>query len=280
MLWRCYFLLVSRGRCSLRVILLVLSCWLIVAKAHPVRVVSLAPNLTELVYAVGAGEVLVGASEYSDYPAPARLLPKIAVFPAFNQELLIQLQPSLILALPSQRALLDQLPAAIASPVHYIAINTIADIASAGSQIARALGRPAAARRFRADWLAQLQRIQAQYRAQPGAKKLRTFFQLSQQPLLTVNKTSLLSQALTLCGADNLFAELALPVATVSPETLLQAQPDVIVLPQHRAVSAADLPVVAPKATTVAVPADLILRPGPRFLLGIERLCQALAQLR
>lgn len=248
------------------------------------RVISLAPHLTELVYAAGAAEQLVAVVNYSDYPPAARELPQVGGYEYIDIERVMALQPDLIFVWPTgnRSADIERLQA-LDLAICAIETRHLADIPRALRLIARATGHSAsgeqAARQF-ADRLAQLQR--------PRAAPVTVLYQIWHQPILTLNGQHIISEAIAACGGRNVFADLPTLVPTVSEEAVLLADPEAIVAsgmlgerpaglsywqrwPQLRAVQRDNL---------FTVPADLIQRPGPRMIEGIERLCTALDQAR
>jgi iron complex transport system substrate-binding protein len=170
------------------------------------RIVSLAPHATELLYAAGAGSALVGVSEFSDYPKEARQVASIGGSAALDIERIVTLKPDLIVAWRSgnsaaQVAKLRDL----GIPIFETEPRDFDTIATTLERLARLAGTEhigqAAADVFRA----RLERIAATYRDRP---KVRVFYQIWQAPLMTLNNEHLVSQALRLCGGENIFGRL------------------------------------------------------------------------
>ncbi len=245
------------------------------------RLVSLAPHLTELAFAAGAGDRLVGAVEFSDYPPEARAIPRVGDAFRLDYEAIAGLRPDIVLAWPSGNSTLaiEQLidlgfrvvelePRGLDSiPEQLLSIGRIAGTASVAS---------AAAEGFR-EALAQLR---AQY---AEARPVRVFFQVSAQPLITVSREHVIGQAIELCGGDNVFAGLPGLTPTVDPEAVIDAAPEVIVTtvyagPDHgnkmldRWRDWPALPAVG-AGQLYTVEADYLSRAGPRILLGVRALC-------
>ncbi|BCB28056.1 cobalamin-binding protein [Sulfurimicrobium lacus] len=243
------------------------------------RIVSLAPHLTEILFAVGAGGRVVGAVQYSDYPPEAKKLPRIGGYQQVDLETVIGLRPDLIVAWQSgnnagQIAQLKQL----GFPVYLSEPRRITDVASSMERIAALAGGGEQAARALRDFRSRYARLQAQYaRRSP----VRTFYEVWNRPLMTVNGAHLIGDVMKLCGAQNVFADLPLLTPTVSEEAVLVADPEVIIAsgmdearpewldewrrwPRMKAVQAGRL---------YFVPPDILQRHSPRILDGAEQLC-------
>jgi iron complex transport system substrate-binding protein len=249
------------------------------------RIVALAPHLTELVYAAGAGGQLVAVGKYSDFPADARTKPVISDAFAVNYEALTQLRPDLVLVWGSGT------PERIKSklrmlgiPVYEIEIGSVAGLADTLRSIGRLAGTEGVARAraqaIGADWAA----LRATYAAR---KPVRVFFQLWDAPLMTLNGQHLISSAISACGGSNVFGDLPTLTATVSWEVAVQRDPELVMT----AGSASETPRPGRWAEFAQVSAtkhgqfgridgDLIARSGPRFVDGARELCEAIDHAR
>jgi iron complex transport system substrate-binding protein len=254
--------------------------------APAARIVSLAPHLTELVYAAGAGPALVGASEYSDYPRSARTLPRVGGAEGIDIEAILALRADLILAWRgsgNERAI-ERL-AALGLPVFQSDPRTLEDIPRTIERLGRLAGTDAAAARAAAEFRARAARMRARY---GGLPKVRVFYEIWDRPLLTVNGRHVISRVIELCGGINVFAGLPRLVPSIDRESVVRADPDVIVAsgtganraPQvdawrdYRGLSAVSrdhLYTIAP---------DLLQRQTPRLLDGAESLCRILERVR
>lgn len=248
------------------------------------RIVSLAPHVTELLYAAGAGEKVVGAVEYSNHPEVANRLPRIGSHAAFDFERIVALKPDLAIVWgsgnpPGQVAQLRRLniPMFVNEP------QRLDDIAASLRRIgvlADTAGEAAATAFER-----RLARLRARHAA---AAPVSVFYEIWHQPLMTVGGGHIISDALAVCGGRNVFAMLSQPAASVELEAVLRADPDAIVAsgmdrerpewldhwrrwPSLKAVKHGNL---------FFIPPDLLQRHTPRLLDGTERLCAALEQTR
>ncbi len=190
------------------------------------RIVTLAPHLAELVFAVGAGDQLVGVSAYTDYPEDALRIPVVSDAFTVDHEALALLKPDLMLAWESgmPESTIGELKKR-GYPVEVIRTQSLADIESAIRTIGRLAGRDsegsALADRFRQE----LDALEERY---ADEERLRVFYQISDQPLYTVNGAHYVSGILSVCGAENIFAELAELAPNIDVEAVVARDPDAI----------------------------------------------------
>ena len=250
------------------------------------RIVSLAPHLTELLFAAGAGDHVVGAVAYSDYPDAARTLPRVGGYSAIDMEAVAALKPDLVIAWKSgnRDAHLERF-AALGIPVFVNEPRSMDDVARSLEQIGTLAGTVgtanAAARSFRQ----RRDALAARYASRPP---VRMFYQIWDQPLMTINGKHLISDAMRLCGGSNVFADLGQLAPRIGTEAVLAANPEVIVAsgmgdsrpewldrwqkwPQLTAVARGNL---------FFIPPELMQRHTPRILDGAERLCGQLETAR
>lgn len=250
------------------------------------RIVSVAPHVTELLFAAGAGAQVVAASEYSDYPEAAQRLPRIANSGAIDLERVLALRPDLVVAwrLSATAHTLDRLRG-LGVPVFYSEPHRLAEIADAVEALGILAGTEAAARPAAAQLRAALGRLRAAYR---GRKALDVFYQIAERPLMTVNGRHFISDALTVCGARNVFAGLPIIAPTVSAEAVLAADPDAIIAARYDAGDAAwqarwtrfGTLRAAQLGNLISVRADEMHRHGPRALDAAAELCRRIDEAR
>jgi len=267
--------------------LTLLACITVLSASPPTiakpRIISLAPHTTELIFAVGAGEYLVGVDRYSDFPAAVSQLPVIG--DAFNYDLehIIALKPTLLLAWHNNQRTqkLGEILHAYGVNVFYSEPKTFNDI----PKDLRALGKltqkieqsETAAQHFETQ-LTQLQSSTQQPR-------LRVFYQLSNTPLMTLSNQDLIGQAMQLCGGQNIFGNLSGLAPQINTEAVLHAQPQVIIATiSTDKVNAqwqqwANLPAIK-NQHIYSVTADFVSRPGPRILQGVRQICDAIENAR
>lgn len=246
----------------------------------PQRIVSLTPHLTELLFAVGAGAQLAGVDSASDYPPQALRLPRIGDYSRVNVERVLALQPDLIVAwIGGNRAVDLHALMHLGIPVLQTRADRLDDVGRLLRLLGAASGHAEAGRLQAARYARALAALKRQYaRAQP----LPVFYQIWARPLMTVGGKHWISDALALCGARNVFADLRAAAPTVSREAVLRRAPALIAggsdVPALRQTwqAFARLPAVKHDAF-VQVDADLLHRPTPRLVDGVRALCEALA---
>lgn len=259
---------------------------LLVLPAPAQRVVSLAPHTTELLFAVGAGEQVVGVSELSTFPEQARQLPLISSGVRIDVERVLSLNPDLVVAWLSgnARSDLDKL-VALRIPVFIAEPNRLDALPETLLNLGRLTGRvresEQAAERYRAD----LARLRAEYR---DRKPVRVFLQISAHPLMTLNHAHLANDALGLCGGRNIFAAAELIAPDVGMESVLLEDPDAIlfsdVLGSAEVMTKWWKDRAGPRAVRAgrlySFDGEKVLRQGPRVLEGTRQLCKRLDAAR
>lgn len=250
------------------------------------RIISLAPFLTEIAYAAGAGERLVGAVNYSDYPPAAQQLPRIGGYKKIDLEAALALQPDLVLAWESGNppAALEKLRA-LDIPVLVAEPRSLEAIAALIERVGVRAGTSDIARAEAAAFRARLERLQRRYAARAPVS---VFYQIWYQPLMTINGEHLISAAIRLCGGRNIFAGMRPLSAAVNLEAVLESDPQAIIAsgmgearpewldewrrwPWLQAVE---------KGHLFFIPPALIQRHSPRILDGAKRMCRQLEQVR
>lgn len=250
------------------------------------RIVSLSPGTTELLFSAGAGDAVVAVSAWSDYPAPARSLPQVGDSHRLDLERIVALRPDLVVAWTdgNSRAQLDRI-AALGIPVFWLAPRSFEDIAVAVETLATLAGQPDTGRRRAQAFRAGIDELRQRY---AGAEPVRVFYQVWDQPLMTVNGDELISKAIALCGGRNLFADLPRLVPRVTVEAVVAADPELIVTagtgPAHNSRLAAwrafpGLAAVAGGHLYLVTP-SLLQRPTLRMLDGARELCDLLERAR
>ena len=233
------------------------------------RIVSLAPHLTELLYAAGAGARLVGAVDYSDFPPPARELPRVGSDAQISLEAVLALRPDLVVAWPNAGTLRTVNRLAELLPTFRSEPRELEDVATTLERLGvlAGTGREAqdAARAFRA----RKTELEKRYAARA---RVRVFYQVWERPLLTVNGEHIISKVIRLCGGENVFAAAPLIAPEVDREAVLLARPEMIVASGGAA--------VLPNIPFHRVPAELIQRHTPRLLEGADQVCRAIEQVR
>jgi len=249
------------------------------------RIVSLAPHATELVFAAGAGEKLVGVLSPADWPPQAARLPRVGDANALDLERIVALAPDLAVAWPYLAPAQIERLRALGIPIYVTDPHTPEAIAADIEKLGALAGTPEVAREAATAFRTRLAALGAGARDGP---RLPVFYEIWNQPLYTIGGGHLISSAIELCGGENVFARLRLPAPQVSVESVLAAEPTAIVAGTDNALRPAwldewsrwrRLPAVE-YGNLFVVDANLLHRASPRFVDGAAQLCAALAQAR
>lgn len=249
----------------------------------PQRIVSLTPHLTELLFAVGAGAQLVGVDSASDYPEAARALPRVGDYSRVNFERVLALKPDLVIVwLGGNRAVDIHGLKSMGLRVLQTQATRLDDVARLLRLLGQASGHASAGEAAAQDYSTRLAALRPRRgRDQPVS----VFYQVWDRPLMTVGGSHWISDALLLCGARNVFADLRAAAPVVSREAVLRRSPEVLVsgsdapAMQRQWQRFASLPAVRNHAF-VKVDADLLHRPTPRLVAGVAELCEAVSPYR
>jgi iron complex transport system substrate-binding protein len=250
----------------------------------PQRIISLAPNVTEILFAIGAGPQLVGAIEPRNYPAAAQQLASVGRYPYLNLEQITKLEPDLIIAwrygLTSQQ--FNQLKT-LGYSVALVDPKQLTDIAKLINRLGRLTGQQTKAQQLARQFKTQLAELQKNY---AGKTPVKVFFELNDTPLTTVNSQQIISQVIELCGGYNIFGTLKIAAPQVNVEEVLARDPAAIIIVQnnpqqgqarHQAWQQWSTLSAVKQQHIYLLPADHISRFSPRILLGAKQLCQDLA---
>lgn len=248
------------------------------------RLVSLAPHLTEIAYAAGAGASLVGTVEYSDYPVQARRLPQVGNAWRIDFERLLALRPDAVLVwsggTPQQN--IDRLRR-LGIRIVEVPTNRIADIPTALRSIGRLTGNLSTAAVAATDFERD---IAAERRANAGKRRLSVFIQIDDEPLFTVNGAHVISEVVSLCGGSNVFAGLLQTAPAVSMEAVVTRNPQVIlstddtVTDPYLGWSRWERLTAVRSRTIYPMPSDVVARASPRLVQGVRAVCAALDDAR
>jgi vitamin B12 transport system substrate-binding protein len=261
-------------RIGLAVLLLAVSASAVAVE----RVVSLAPSLSEIVVELKSADLLVGVLDAGERPAELKDLPSVGRYGQLDMERLLSLNPDLLLLWPgsvgpAQREQLKRLniPTYVAEP------HNLEQLIAQIDEIATQLGRPERGASLTTDLRQRLAELRQRYHRD---RPLRVFYQVWDRPLYTVGGGQIISDALDVCGARNVFAELTLPAPQVSVEAVLQRNPEVILAgdqaqldawkswPQVTAVAKGQLLLVTDKG---------LERPSGQMIEATAKLCHLIA---
>jgi len=246
------------------------------------RIVSVAPNLTELLFAVGAAGQIVAVSAYSDYPEAAKSLPRIGDAFRLDYERIVALAPTVAVIWetgtpPGVRERLESLGIRVVG----IPTHRLDDIAAGLIALGEVAGTQAVAAVAAADFRARIKALRERYRDRPV---LRVFIQIDDAPLFTVGGGHLITEIVELCGGANVFAEATALALPVDLESVLVRAPQVILSTDDGDPAAYWARFGEIEAVTAGnvfrAPADLLTRPSSRIVEGAERVCEQLDEAR
>ena len=250
------------------------------------RVISLAPHVTELLFAAGGGDRLVGAVSYSDYPEAAKRIPRVGDNRQVDLERILAMKPDLVVVWRhggSERQLAQLRQLGI--PLFYSEPRQLDDIPDSVLRLGLLMGTGQEAQRVAAELRATLSSLAASYGKRPA---VRVFYQVWYRPLYTLSGRHIVSDALRLCGGENVFADLPAIAPTVGVEAVLREDPEAIVgtAERHPADGGVDMWKRYPMMRAVkggnliTMDGNLLNRPGPRMIAGTASLCKKLEQVR
>lgn len=248
------------------------------------RIIAMAPHVTELLYAAGGGDKIVGAVTYSDFPEAAKKLPRIGTNRQIDMERVIAMKPDLIVAWmhgSSERQIetLRQL----GIPIFHSEPLKLDGIPDSLLRLGQLMGTESVAQPAAADIRKQFAALAKQYSNRPP---VRMFYQVWDKPLYTLNGVSIVSDAMRLCGGVNIFADLKATAPVVSVEAVLQADPEAIFGTAEKDYGGVALwkPYTTMKAVRndnlFTLDGELLNRAGPRMVAGTTGLCEKLELAR
>jgi iron complex transport system substrate-binding protein len=244
--------------------------------------VSIAPNLTEMLFAAGAADQVVGVSAYSDWPEAAQSLPQVGDAFRLDYERIVALDPTVAVVWETGT------PAGVAGRLEALGIRvvgiptrTLDDIAAGLLVLGELAGTQEVAARAALDYRSQIAALRERYR---GRDPVRVFIQIDDVPLYTVGGAHLITEILALCGGENVFADAEAQALPVDLESVLTRAPEVILSTDTDAPAPywsrfQELPAVA-RGNLYQSNGDLLARPSPRIAEGAADVCARLEQAR
>jgi iron complex transport system substrate-binding protein len=252
--------------------------------APAIRIVSLAPHLTELAFSAGAGERIVATVDYSDHPEQARKIARIGDAFRVDLERLVALRPDAVLVWESGTpAQAIERIRALNLPVVSFETYRLEDVAGAVRSIGRLAGTSAIAEPVAMQFERDIRTLREQYRDRPA---LSVFLQINERPLYTVNGKHIISEVIELCGGRNVFANLTELAPAVGIEAVIAANPQVILSTSDTVPDAAaswrrwrHMEAVR-SGNVYTLPSDDIARATMRLAAGAREACRTLDTAR
>ncbi|MBJ7311413.1 cobalamin-binding protein [Rugamonas sp. CCM 8940] len=248
------------------------------------RIIAMAPHVTEMLFAAGGAEHIVGVVTYSDFPEAAKKIPSVGDNRQVDMERVIAMKPDLIVVWMhgSSERQIDTLRQ-LNIPLFHSEPQKLDGIADSLLRLGQLMGTETVAQAAAADLRQQLAALTKQYASRPP---VRMFYQVWDKPLYTLNGTHIVSDAIRLCGGENIFAKLKVTAPVVSIEAVLQEDPEAIFGTSEKNYGGVNL--WKPYSTMKAVRNDnlftlngeLLNRAGPRMVAGTAALCEKLELAR
>jgi iron complex transport system substrate-binding protein len=250
------------------------------------RLISLAPHITENIFSAGAGNLIVGASDYSDYPVAAKNIMRVGNIQGFSIETIVALKPDLVItwgsgySASSIQKLID-----LGLKVYIDEPKTLEDVAKSINDIAIMTGQQDLAKKHIDEYLQKLSSLKQRYAKR---EKISVLYQVWNKPLRTINGDHIISDVISLCGGQNSFADAAVIDPTISIESVLMRNPQTIIASG----AATERPdwlddwlkwtslEAVKKQNLFFIPPDLLQRHTVRILQGAQILCDQLGSVR
>lgn len=249
------------------------------------RVISTAPHITELLFAAGGGERVVGTMNFSDYPEAAKRIPVIGSNAQIDMERLLALRPDLLVVWQTGNTerQLTQLKS-LGIPIFYSEPKKLDDVATSLTRLGQLLGTDAAAQAAARDYRQKIAKLAGSYAQRPP---VRVFYQIWEKPLFTLNGEHIVSDVLRVCGGRNIFAGLKVTAPSVSTEAVLQENPEAIIGgEQHDGQAGITLwksykgLQAVQRDNLFMLDSELLVRAAPRIADGVAVLCEKLETAR
>ncbi|MCX7968585.1 MAG: cobalamin-binding protein [Armatimonadetes bacterium] len=251
------------------------------------RIVSLAPSATENLFAIGAGHLVVGVTSACDYPHQAKKLPQVGDFMKPSLERVVALKPDLIVIVSSTipKAIADDLQAKTKVPVFVFQPQTVSSILRGLLTLGELTGRKQRAQKLVSELERRLSAVRQRVTSKPRPKVV---VEIAPPPsLMVAGPKNFINDAIHLAGGENAFGDAPQPFSLISLESLVSKDPDVYIVAVKGKTSKQVLEEVklrsgfenlrcVQKGRVYGIDPDLIFRPTPRLVVGIEKLAQAL----
>lgn len=250
------------------------------------RIISLAPHITESLFVAGAGDKIIGAVSYSDYPEEAKKIPRVGGYPSLDLEKIVSLKPDIVIAWSSgnNKNQIDKLRS-FGITVFLSEPRYPNDIAKTIQRFGVLAGTETIAKKASSNFLNHYLSLKKRFSSK---KKVKVFYQIWNKPIMTISGGHLISEIIELCGGENVFANLKTLTPRISLESVLASNSEVIISggmgkPRPEWVEEwkpwPQLPAVKNDQLYFIDPA-LMQRVGPRILQGADKLCELLEHAR
>lgn len=260
----------------------------VVIDAPPARIVSLAPSITESLYAIGAGDLLVGRTEFCDYPEEASALPTIGGFSSssISVEAITDLEPDLVIGGSTYQAdLIDALESA-GIQVIILEPNSIEEIMDSLQKLGAITGHTAEASSLLDEMQARIDAVTQVVETIPEEERVSVFYEVWNDPYMTTTNQTFIGELINMAGGINIFADLGEDYPSISSEEVIEKDPQVILGPSNHGDQLtseiiaeregwSDLSAVQ-NGRIYIIDGNIVSRAGPRVVDALEAIAQAL----
>jgi len=257
------------------------------ANSESFKIISLAPNITEMLFLLGVEDCVIGRTDYCDYPPEAKNIESLGSLGVANIEKVLSLNPNLLITPNTPDKEVRKLLANAGIEVLIIQSSNVHGMLEHLLDIGRAVGKAELAETVVAGMQAKLDVIAGRYAKIDKAKLPRVFIEISNDPLITVGGPSFINDVVRCAGGVNVAGEVSEPYPCINPEKVIEWNPDVIIpcymgdksnvaQQMSRRIGWGDIAAIRNGRVIVDFPNDLIMRGGPRLIDGIEILSRHL----
>lgn len=261
----------------------------LVIQHPPERIVSLTPSNTETLFAVGAGRLVVGVTQYCNFPTEAQSLPKVGGFAArtISVEAIVALRPSLVIIGDENHRMIAEALQPLGIPTISIKVRNFEDLYASIVEVGRVTGHRVEAEQMVRGMRARVAAVVERVRDIPESRRVKVYWEVFDEPLMSAGANSIIGQEIALAGGINIFADLKEDYPHISAEAVIMRNPQVILGPKLMRAQSLTLErlskrpgwsaIEAIKMKKVAVlPDEPVSRPCPRLVEGVELIAEQL----
>lgn len=251
------------------------------------RIISLAPSITEMLFALDAADSIVGATDHCDYPIEAKDIERVGGLGPPNIEKLLSLSPDLVISTNIPDGDVCKLLSRSGIELLVVKIHNIQSMLEGLRQVGHAVRKSGRSEKLIAEMQAELDVTRQQYSNIPREQLTKVFIEIWYDPITTVGNTSFIDDVIARAGGINVAHNISHTYPRINPEKVIQWNPDVIITcymgrkghtteQMARRIGWADISAVKSGRIINDFPSDLILRPGPRLIAGVKTLAEIL----
>jgi len=251
---------------------------------QPERMISLSPGNTEILFALGLGEKVVGVTNYCDYPEEAKEKPKVGGFSTISIEKIVSLEPDLVLATGGvQRQIVDRLES-IGIKTLVVSPETVEEIIKDIELIGRIANKNDEAEVLVENLRSRIEDVST--KIQQTTSRPKVYYEIWHNPLMSIGEGTWIDELIGLAGGRNIFSGSSDPYPMVNSELIIQRDPEIIIIKRGYMGGAAKEDILArPGWQEISavrdgriyeIDEDILIRPGPRIVDGLEILAIAI----